>query len=157
MNIKCFSFIALLLFVQSCDLRSKSRLQPDHSKEAKKALLDADRAFSAMSETKGMKNAFIDYIDSNGVLLRPGQLPIIGADAIDFLTLQDDKAYTLTWEPKDGEVAKSGEIGYTYGVFSLRFKDKDSVQRGTYVSIWKLQSDGSWKFTLDSGNDGIDE
>jgi len=44
-------------------------------------------------------------------------------------------------------------LGFTYGVYTLSIKD--SVYKGTYVSIWKKQNDGSWKFVLDSGNEGI--
>jgi ketosteroid isomerase-like protein len=32
---------------------------------------------------------------------------------------------------------------------------KDTVLRGTYVSVWKKQKDGKWKFMLDTGNEGI--
>ena len=42
--------------------------------DEKMEMMDADRAFSKMSEEKGMKNAFMEYMDSNGVLLRPAQL-----------------------------------------------------------------------------------
>ena len=143
----------LLAFLAGCNLKSANKFVPDTAEEKRK-LMDADKAFSDLSEAKGMKNAFIDYIDSNGVMLVPEHFPIIGADAIDYLSQSDDQAYTLTWEPTGGDVAKSGEIGYTYGVFSLRHKNNDSVQRGTYVSIWKRQANGNWKFVLNSGNDG---
>jgi len=103
-----------------------------------------------------MKNAFIEYIDSNGVLLRPGHLPIIGANAIDYLIQQDDTGYTLSWEPRNAEVAKSGEMGYTYGIYAMRPKAKDTVIYGTYVSVWKKQQDGKWKLLLDTGNEGVD-
>ena len=118
-------------------------------------LMDVDRAFSKMSEEKGMKNAFLEYIDSNGVLLRPGNLPIAGADAVDYLIQQNDTAYTLKWEPRNGAVAKSGELGYTYGIYALRPSQKDTIIYGTYVSIWKKEKNGEWKFVLDTGNEGI--
>lgn len=120
-------------------------------------MLETDRAFSQYSEDKGMKNAFIEYIDSNGVLLRPNELPIVGADAIDYLIQLNDSNYVLTWQPKTGVVAKSGELGYTYGIYTLIPSQKDTVLYGTYVSIWKKQSDGNWKFVLDAGNEGIGE
>ncbi len=122
---------------------------------AKMELMDADRQFSKLSEQKGMKNAFIEYLDSNGVLLRPGHLPIAGADAVDFLIQQNDTDYTLTWEPQNGVIAKSGELGYTYGIYALRPSSGDTVIYGTYVSIWKKEKSGSWKYVLDSGNEGI--
>jgi ketosteroid isomerase-like protein len=126
-------------------------LDPDD----KRKMMDADRAFSKLSEEKGMKNAFLEYIDSNGVLLRPNNIPLLGADAIDFLLQQNDTTYTLKWEPRGGSVARSGELGYTYGLYALVPTAKDTVLYGNYVSIWKKQSDGTWKFVLDSGNEGI--
>jgi hypothetical protein len=145
-------FIAALLFT-SCDLKSDQENKADAF--AKMEMMEADRKFSRMSAEKGMKAAFIEYIDSNGVLLRPGHLPIAGADAVDFLIQQNDAEYTMSWEPSNGYVAKSGELGYTYGVYALRPSVKDTVIYGTYVSIWKKEKGGTWKFVLDSGNEGI--
>ena len=118
-------------------------------------MMNADIAFSKLSLEKGAKNAFLEYIDSNGVLLKPDNFPIAGADAIDYLIQMNDSAYTLEWKPENGAVAESGELGYTYGVYALKPSVKDTIIYGTYVSIWKKQSDGSWKFVLDSGNEGV--
>ena len=150
---RSFLFFSFLLLFASCRFFDK---KDKHSAEDEMLkMMDADRAFSRMSEEKGMKNAFLEYIDSNGVLLRPNQLPLVGADAIDFLILQNDSGYVLQWEPKGGTVAISGELGYTYGVYALRPSTKDTMMYGNYVSIWKKQADGSWKYVLDSGNEGI--
>ena len=62
----------------------------------------------------------------------------------------------MTWEPRGGSVANSGELGYTYGVYSLKPNNKDTRLYGTYVSVWKKQADGNWKFVLESQNEGIE-
>ncbi|MBS1496354.1 MAG: hypothetical protein JSU03_04690 [Bacteroidetes bacterium] len=126
----------------------------DRSSE-KMNLLATDKAFSDLSEKSGMKNAFLEYIDSNGVLLKPNQMPIIGANAIDYLIQANDTDFILKWQPQHAVVSKSADLGYTYGVYALQSKTKDSVLYGTYVSIWKKQEDGKWKFVLDSGNEGV--
>lgn len=128
---------------------------PAADTDYKTALMETDRAFSKLSAQKGMKYAMMQYIDSKGILLRPNALPIAGGDAIDFISQGNDSTYTMTWEPNGGSVAKSGEVGYTYGVYSLKPNNKDTVLYGTYVSIWKKQPDGKWKFVLETGNDGI--
>jgi len=46
-------------------------------------------------------------------------------------------------------------MGYTYGIYALALNQNDSLSFGTYVSIWKKQKDGTWKFVLDSGNEGL--
>lgn len=149
----------LFYFVAACMIYSCTSRQKDPSPSGNKSgnaeeeMLNADIAFSAMSRQVGMKKAFIEYMSSDGVLLRPHHLPIIGADAIDFLSQLSDSSYTLTWEPSGADISRSGDLGFTYGIYELKLKD--TVYQGTYVSIWKKQPDGSWKFVLDSGNEGI--
>lgn len=153
MNKIVFFIITLFLFT-SCKMKKKEALKTDDA-FAKMEMMNVDREFSKMSGEKGMKAAFMHYLDSNGVLLRKNRLPIAGADAIDYLLEQNDADYTMTWEPRDGFIAKSGDLGYTYGIYALRPSQKDTVIYGTYVSIWKREKDGTWKFVLDTGNEGI--
>jgi ketosteroid isomerase-like protein len=150
--IRGFVFITLSMLV-AC--KNNNRL-PSAAVNEKIILMQTDKAFSEMSIQKGMKAAFIEYIDSNGVLLKPNQLPIVGANAIDYLIGQSDTSFTLNWQPHNAFVSKSADLGYTYGVYALHPKYADTVLYGTYVSIWKKQGDGRWKFVLDSGNEGID-
>jgi ketosteroid isomerase-like protein len=144
-----------MLLLASCIFPKKK--EPKADAFAKMEMMEADRAFSKMSQEKGMKTAFLEYLDSNGVLLRPGHLPIAGADAVDFLIRQNDSDFTMSWEPKNGFIARSGELGYTYGIYALRPSEKDTIIYGTYVSIWKKEKGGSWKYVLDSGNEGLGE
>jgi len=149
-------FLPLLFIVSvcsSCNLFEKKK--PVAGIEEKIKMMDTDRAFSKQSLAKGMKKAFIEYIDSTGVLLRPGQYPLIGAEAINFLSQVNDTSFSLQWEPKGGTIAQSGELGFTYGLYALKPSQKDTILYGTYVSIWEKQPDGSWKFVLDSGNEGV--
>lgn len=149
-------FKSLLFFViiYSCSCRQKPAANP---KADKIALMEVDRAFSKLSLEKGMKQAFLEYIDSNGILLRPNHMPIIGAGAVDFLIQQDDRNFSISWRPNGADISSSGDLGYTYGVYVVVPAEKDTAIYGTYVSIWKKQHDGSWKFSLDSGNPGIGE
>jgi ketosteroid isomerase-like protein len=146
--------VVLIVLCYSCNFLQKKK--PADTLEDKIRMMDTDRAFSKMSEDKGMKAAFMEYIDSNGVLLKPGQYPVAGADAIDFLIQQDDSTYKLKWEPSKGIIAQSGDLGYTYGLYALKLSGKDTGIYGTYITIWKKQADGKWKFVLNSGNEGID-
>jgi len=114
-----------------------------------------DVDFSNHSKDNGIRKAFLEYMEDDGVLLRPNELPIIGADAIEYMSSMNDSSMELTWEPHGGDVSEQGDMGYTYGVYTL--KDSDNVSKGTYVTIWRKQKDGTWKFMLDSGNEGIGE
>jgi ketosteroid isomerase-like protein len=62
---------------------------------------------------------------------------------------------SLSWTPVKADMAASGDLGYTYGNFIFKSKDKDGkiVPRyGKYMSVWKRQKDGSWKVVVDMGN-----
>lgn len=141
-----------MMLVASCNTKKPVVPEVDH----KAGMIAADREFSKMSEEKGIKSALLHFIDTKGVLLRPNVLPLVGGNAVDYISQGSDSAYTMTWEPSGGLVAKSGELGYTYGVYSIKPRDKDTVLYGTYVSVWKRQDDGKWKFLLETGNEGID-
>ncbi len=140
-------FITLLV---SC--HNAPAINTDKEKEAMK---NADIAFSDFSKANGMKAAFLYYIDSGVVLLRPNHFPIVGKNAQEYLQKINDSSFSLTWRPESAELAASGDLGYTYGIYT--YQDRDTSYEGTYVTVWRKQADGSWKFVLDTGNPGVDQ
>ena len=146
------SALIVVILLSGCN---KKNQQINFIREMKDSMMATEQAFSLLSVAKGTRKALIEYIDSNGVLLRPNSFPLIAADAIDFISQANDSSYTMIWQSKGGNVANSGELGYTYGMYSISPKNKDTVLYGTYVNIWKKQLNGKWKLLLDSGNDGI--
>lgn len=154
--IRIFLFVFTVLTLTACGLFDKKKPPADMLDEKDK-LIKTDKAFSDLSEQKGMKAAFLEYIDSNGVLLRDDMQPLLGADAVDYLIQQNDSNYTMRWETHGAAVAQSADLGYTYGIYVLKPSTQDTSIYGTYVSIWKKQKDGKWKFVLDSGNEGLGE
>jgi ketosteroid isomerase-like protein len=154
MHIKRLYFLWIpFLLLLSCNRKKEIK----DTTEQRAEMIAAEISFSEMSKTKGTKAALMQFIDSNGVLLRPNSFPLVGADAIDFISQSNDTAYTMIWQPKGGNIAASGELGYTFGVYSVIPKNNDSAMHGTYVNVWKKQPDGSWKLLLDSGNEGIED
>ena len=120
-------------------------------------LLLADTEFSNLSVEKGFSAAFESYCSQEGVLLRPDALPITGKEAVNAaMNETDNSGIRVSWEPAFAKAAMSGELGYTYGIFTVRTLSDSLVSRGTYVTIWEKTGDG-WKFLLDSGNDGLGE
>ena len=154
MHIKRLYFLWIpFLLLLSCNRKKEIK----DTTEQRAEMIAAEISFSEMSKTKGTKAALMQFIDSNGVLLRPNSFPLVGAGAIDFISQSNDSAYTMIWQPKGGNIAASGELGYTFGVYSVIPKNNDSAMHGTYVNVWKKQPDGSWKLLLDSGNEGIED
>jgi ketosteroid isomerase-like protein len=141
-----------LFLVSSC--RMFNREEEDIPKSDVSELQIIDSEFSDYSRQHGLRRAFLEYIDDDGVMMKDNSLPMSGAKAIDLISSMNDSSVQMTWEPQGGDIAASGELGYTYGIYELR-DGGENVQRGTYVTIWKKQEDGKWKFVLDSGNQGL--
>jgi len=142
-------FFISMIIMFSCNFKKEISKPP-----STQGMLNADLAFSDMCRQIGMKKAFLQYIDNEGVLLRPDHLPIIGAEAINYISFLSDTSYTLSWKPVHAEIATSGDLGYTYGTFELKLPD--TTLTGTYVNIWKKEKDGEWKFVLNSDNPGTE-
>lgn len=118
-------------------------------------LLHTDMAFSQVSEEKGRNAAFLQYAADDATLLRPFSMPATGIDTIKALFgRHPDSLYTLTWMPIQADVARSGDIGYTYGTYRLVVKNI-GTEDGTYCTVWKREKGKSWKFVLDTGNEGL--
>lgn len=122
-------------------------------------LLKTDTDFSNRSVEVGNHQAFLEYASPEAVLLKPNSYPIIGKPAIKNLYSQlSDSGYRLTWKPSYGQVSKSGDLGYTFGIYLLEIiegEQKGQISKGTYCSIWKKNAKGNWRFVLDTGNPGL--
>ena len=120
-------------------------------------LANADRYFSSLSIKVGRNAAFLAMFDSAGVMLGSNLPPVEGYKAISkLLVSHSDSTYTLTWEPMFAKVAKSGELGYTYGIYKLSEKKSGKkMSEGTYTTIWQKNAKGEWKAMLDTGNEGL--
>lgn len=117
-------------------------------KEAQASLVDAERAFSRLSETKGIREAFLTCLAADAVVFRPG--PVAGRPVYE--TMDPANPTVLTWEPEVAEVSASGELGYTSGPYQVRpGRGLEPTAFGHYVSVWKKQADGTWKVLLDIG------
>ena len=125
----------------------------------KETIKKTDIEFSDLSKVKGMKEAFLAYAAYDGVLLRPYMMPVVGYDNIKKFLEDGNTDFTLTWAPLFADVGSSLDLGYTYGTYEITFKDEAGVsqtRKGTYITIWKKQTEGTWKFVLDTGNPGLE-
>lgn len=144
--IAIFLMFSLFVSCNELDLKVKSRTTSTAE------LMQMDKEFSDMCQRVGMRKAFLHYISDEGVLLRPGFTPIVGADAVEYLSQVNDTDYSISWKPMQGVISSSGDLGYTYGIYQISMED--TTVKGTYVNIWQMKN-GQWKFVLESGNQGI--
>ena len=144
---KYFLLLALALLLLTYCSEKRPTADP-------KVLIDADSAFSDYSLKHGYQKAFIEYADDSVVLLKAHRMPIIGKQSlIDSYKGSNDRNQLLTWKPARAIIANSGELGYTYGFWT--FIVKNDTSRGKYLTVWKKNTNGQWKYIADIGNDGL--
>lgn len=132
-----------ILSVINCTTKSASQ-------DSVNKLISIDKEFSNLSLSSGMATAFITYAAEDVIKMNVNQHPVIGKQnlAIVLQSLNPEE-FTLTWEPLKAEV--DGNLGYTFGNYVLEL-NSDTTLYGNYVSIWRKQSDNTWKFVLDAGS-----
>jgi len=132
------------------------RIDPSPAHADPTSLLETDRSFCQRSLAAGMKVAFVEYADTGVIKMDDGQLASRGIDSLRtrWAAPRPDGPSPLYWEPQHAEVSSSGDMGYTFGYwrYPAQTEDgRDTIYYGNYVSIWKRQSDGTWKYVLDTG------
>ncbi|MBI3720043.1 MAG: hypothetical protein HY252_15780 [Sphingobacteriales bacterium] len=163
---RSFGMAVLMLLTSflfySCDLLRKHNDADIETPPVKKnwkaaeELMNIDKEFAAYSRDSGLKKAYLEFLDEEAVMLRPNHYPLVGTYTLDFVSQLDDKDTEVSWEVKDGEVASSDDLGFTYGVYTVIQKEsKDTVQRGTYAMVWKKNKEGLWKVVMDNGSPGV--
>jgi ketosteroid isomerase-like protein len=144
-------FTIFIFLLAGCgDMKIKDQLANE--------LLEVDREFARQSVEKGSHESFLMYIDDSCVLLRPNRLPVIGRQKIEEMYSKPDTSFTLDWEPLFADISESGDLGYTYGTYTVQMDSPEGTlvtMEGTYVTIWKKDENGNWKFVLDTGNQGL--
>ncbi|MFN5641471.1 MAG: YybH family protein [Sphingobacteriales bacterium] len=149
-------FISVFLVLLFSCSEPEKQVEESTPKPSVYELQAVDAEFSEYSKKYGFRKAFMEYIDEDGIILRDNNYPFKGARAIEYLVGLNDSSVSMTWESQGGDIASSGDLGYTFGIYEMRDKN-EQVEKGTYLLIWKKKKDGTWKFVLDSNNQGITE
>lgn len=118
-----------------------------------------DEQWSATAARNDLEGTVAFYAD-DAVLLPPNAAP-----ARDQKSIRESWAGLLgpntavSWKVAKVEVAKSGELGYLYGTYSLTIRDPKGGapvnDTGKLVEIWKKQPDGKWKCIVDTYNSDL--
>jgi ketosteroid isomerase-like protein len=128
--------------------RQMKRVAVDRNYDASSHLKNLDKEFLAAANSAGLIPTFLEYLGDYPRLHRDGHFPFTDCDAIrSFLLLHPVK---MSWQPMYSDVARSGDLGYTYGSYELRDAKTDKVENGYYVRVWKRNRDGVWKIALDT-------
>ena len=128
---------------------------PDTRAQDEMAIREADKAWNAAAQAKDPEKFTAAYAD-DAVLMLPNSPEMSGKTAIHdaITTFMKDPAFALSFETKSVEVAKSGDLAFELGTYSVTSTDektkKPVTAKGHGVTIWKKQADGSWKVRIDA-------
>ena len=64
-----------------------------------------------------------------------------------------DKRPLLNWYPIVADIARAGDMGWTTGPWEFKsdIKEAKPVAFGNFLTVWKKQADGTFKFAIDLG------
>ena len=117
-------------------------------KAGKKMLLSAERGLLEAAATEGFMKAFLAHLSSDARVYRQDVQPVIGVDSVRAFLLR--AAPLESWEPMKAEVARSVDLGYTYGSYRTRESHgSTATEKGYYVRVWKRDATDRWLVVLD--------
>jgi len=108
--------------------------------------------------SKDVEKIVAFYADDASMLM-PNMAILTGKDAIRS-SLQafvaGDPNFALSYSSTKVEVARSGDVGYSQGTYTMKMTDpktkKVLTENGKYVTVYKKQADGLWKAVADINN-----
>ena len=115
------------------------------------AMADTERAFAKAATVKGWRDAFLEYFADDalaiGLKATPAKEGLLKQPSTPF------SEFELVWEPRLGDVAASGDLGWLTGPsVATNHTVKDAKPRyGCYLSLWRKQPDGQWRVLIDVG------
>ena len=140
---RCRLLIVFVMFASVAVTQAQSALQE---------MVKTEQAFSKMAEEKNTRDAFMAFIADDGLLFRPSA--VNGKKwMIEHPVPPSDKKPLLAWQPSFAGMSASGDMGFTTGPWEFKedIKNDKPAGYGHFVTVWKKQTDGSWKFVVDLG------
>jgi ketosteroid isomerase-like protein len=147
---KTFITVTLLLFVLTFPALTQDKGLPPAQTE----LVNTERAFAKLAVERGVRESFITYFADDGIGFNPHPHKVKE-------TLSKSPAparrspLVLNWAPVYGDIARAGDLGWNTGptVVEDTSPEKKPTRHGMFFSVWKKQSDGTWRVVLDLGAD----
>jgi hypothetical protein len=140
---------AAVLFVAAATLGVSAR-QNAPIPPALREMVETERAFAARALVVGWKQSFLEFFSDSatGFGGQPGP-------AKDLIRKQPDppRDAQLLWEPRFGDIAASGELGWLTGPVTSINPARGTMPRySNYSSVWKREG-SAFKVVMDLGTD----
>ena len=122
------------------------------SSTALDAMVSAERAFARAATQKGIRDSFLEFFAEDAIAFNPA--PVSATERLRSRPARPFSELELTWEPRTGDVAASGELGWLTGpsIFIDHTTAGAAPQHGNYLSVWRRRSDGPWRVFIDIGS-----
>src|SRR5437762_808246 len=126
---------------------------PAQTPSALESLVNAERAFARTAAEKGIRDSFLEFFDEDAIAFNP--TPVSATARLRSRPGRPFSEYELRWEPRTGDVAASGELGWLTGpsTFIDHTSPTPTPQHGNYLSVWRRQSGGPWRVFIDVGSE----
>lgn len=110
--------------------------------------------FCAMAQEQGVLAAFAHFAAPDVAFIDTDPRRYRGAEAVRQRLKGFPAGARLTWSAYFTDVSDDGTLGYNYGRYELHAPRPDGAEHvagGWFLSIWKKQPDGSWRYVMDTG------
>ena len=147
-SVSLCAMVAIALIVAACNRA------PETQNADVQALRDDETQWNQDYVSKDLDKIVAHYAN-DAVLMAPGMPASSGAEAIRSALKQmvSDPALSLKFQASKIEVAKSGDLAYTQGSYTMAMTDPQRKQvindHGSYVTTYRKQPDGTWKAVAD--------
>ncbi len=142
-----------LLVLALVTIFARAAEKPDKEK-LKAEIAATEAAFSAMAQEKGLLAAFEHFAAPNVAFVDTDPRKWRGLEAVRQRLGGTPADLKLSWAALFVDVSDDGTLGYDYGRYEARrpgTDGKDVVRGGFFLTIWKRQPDGTWRYVMDNG------
>ena len=139
----------------ACAQPAPAPTPPPDTRAADEAALRASiKDWAAAAQAKDAAR-FTSFYTEDAVVMLAGAPDISGMPAIreGIGHMMSDPAFSLSFEPASVVVARSGDLAYETGPYSMTMTGPDkkpATETGHYVAVWRKQADGTWKAAVDA-------
>ena len=137
----------ILMIILSCNQQ-----KIDTKSEGEK-LMQISREWSQIASTADVEKT-LSYWADDAVVMPAGQPILKGKIEIRKMVEESFKTpgFKISWEPQSVEVSQSGDMAYLIEKETMTMNDssgKTITQHAKGVTVWRKQTDGSWKNVVD--------
>jgi uncharacterized protein (TIGR02246 family) len=153
-SLRRIGLAAGVLILVGCAQQAPAPAPPPDTRAADEAAIRAAITQWAASGQAKDAEKFASFYADDAVLMLAGAAPVSGKAAISAAAVEmmQDPNFALSFQPDKVVVARSGDLAYETGTWSMTTSDpkkKPATEKGHYVVVWQKQADGAWKAVRD--------